>query len=57
MTEEYNYSGKSATQDIWDEFIEYYIKMEKILEERRIIDLSKLLPIKGEDKTTLDTED
>ncbi len=54
MTEEYNYSGKSDTQDLWDEFIEEYIKIQKILQERKHIDLRKLLPIQSEDEAILD---
>ncbi len=54
MTEEYDYSGKSDTQDLWDEFIEEYIKIQKILQERKHIDLRKLLPIQSEDEAILD---
>ena len=52
--EEYNYSGKSELQDMWDEFIEEYIKIQKILQERKHIDLRKLLPIQSEDEAILD---
>ena len=52
--EEYNYSGKSELQDMWDEFIEQFIKIQKILQERKHIDLRKLLPIQSEDEAILD---
>ena len=47
--EEYNYSGKSELQDMWDEFIEQFIKIHKLIEKRKHVDLSKLLPIQSEE--------
>ena len=34
--EEYNYSGKSELQDMWDEFVEYYKKIHRLVMEKPI---------------------
>ncbi len=72
MTEEYKYRGKSITQDLIDEFVEYYKKIHRLVMEKPIkkflskeFDLEedqyelvwKDLSIQSKHKTTLDTED
>ena len=54
MTEEYKYRGKSIIQDLIDEFVEQFIKIHKLIEKRKHVDLSKLLPIQSEDEAILD---